>query len=351
MTPNAAQPAQPPVAAARSGRQKVSSWLSTILKILVAVLLIWWMISTGRLEPANLAGAFRHWDLLLGVAGLFYCQITITGLRWHLLLHSQDIRLPLKDTLALNMIGTLFNTVIPGAVGGDVMKGYYLSRRAPNRRTLAVTTLLVDRVLGLLALLMLPLIAAAWNRDLVMRSHPMQVLLYIAAGGVAAGFFGFLMALAVGSRVLAIIEPLAERFRPVKVFRKVLWAVVQYQHHTQVLLLCILISWVNHLLGTWAFLLCAQALTDVHFEISQFMLVVPLGLVTTAIPISPAGVGVGQAAFFTLFNLLPGLTGRLGSEACTLFQFVMVAVYLTGFIVYIFYRHESEPGTDSLPKT
>ena len=338
LSTSVAQPAVTPKAA------RLSPWLSGLAKAAVAVVLITWMVKTGRLDIKSLAGAFRHKGLLLGAAALCYGQIFVTGVRWHLLLISQGVRLKFKDTLALNMIGTLFNTVIPGAVGGDVMKGYYLSRRAPGRRTQALTTLLIDRVVGLLALLLVSILAASWNSDLVRQSHGIQVLLAIAAAGLAAGVEGFAFALVLGNRLLSIIEPLAARFRPVLIFRKVLLAIIQYQHHKGVLALSVLISLFNHGLGIGMFYLCAQALgtAPVNMNIAQFLLVVPLGLVTTAIPISPAGVGVGQAAFFTLFSLLPGYSGRLGSEACTVFQVVMIAVYLTGFIVYIFYRHESE---------
>lgn len=319
--------------------------LSTLLKIGVAVALITWMVSTGRLDPKNLASAFRRWELLLAAAALFYGQITVTGLRWYMLLRSQGIRLPLKDTMALNLIGTLFNTVIPGAVGGDVMKGYYLSRRAPAQRALAVTTLLVDRVLGLMALLIMPLIAALWNTDLVIGKPAMQAVLVIAGGGVAAGVLGFLVALILGDRILAMLDRLGERFRPAQVLRKVLWAIVQYRHHGATVVAALAISILNHLLGIYAFLLCARSISDAELNLQSFLLVVPLGLVTTAIPISPAGVGVGQAAFFTLFGLVPGLTGQLGSEACTVFQFVMVAVFLTGFVPYVFYKDDARAGT------
>ena len=138
----------------------------------------------------SLAGRFVNKGLLLGAAALCYGQIFVTGIRWHLLLISQGVRLKFKDTLALNMIGTLFNTVIPGAVGGDVMKGYYLSRRAPGRRTQALTTLLIDRVVGLLALLLVSILAASWNSDLVRQSHGIQVLLAIAAAGACRRCWG-----------------------------------------------------------------------------------------------------------------------------------------------------------------
>lgn len=326
-------------------------YLSTFLKISIAVLLIAWMINTGRLDPRNLAAAFRRKDLLMGAALLFYGQITITGIRWYLLLRSQKIRIPFRDTMALNFIGTLFNTVIPGAVGGDVMKGYYLSRRAPGQRALAVTTLFVDRILGLMALMMMPLIAVLWNFEMIAGKPALKALLGIAAGGVAAGVIGFVLALSLGTRILTITGPLAARYRPAQVLQKVLISVMQYQHHGGTIMTAIGLGLINHLMGIYAFLLCARAISDTDLDLQRFLLIVPLGLVTTAIPVSPAGVGVGQAAFFTLFALVPGLSGSLGSEACTVFQFVMVAVYLTGFVAYVFYRNEATAPDEAVTQS
>ena len=47
-----------------------------------------------------------------------------------LLLAAQEISLPFRDAFSLTMIGGLFSTVMPSTVGGDVVKGYYVARRA-----------------------------------------------------------------------------------------------------------------------------------------------------------------------------------------------------------------------------
>ncbi len=62
---------------------------------------------------------------------------------------------------------------------------------------------------------------------------------------------------------------------------------------------------------------------------------------TTALRVSPAGIGVGQAAFFTLFRMVPGATPELGSNACTVYQSVMVLVFLTGFYPYLAYKDKT----------
>src|SRR5439155_3946872 len=48
-----------------------------------------------------------------------------------------------------------YNTFLPGSTGGDVLKAYYAARLAPGHRTRAVMSVIVDRSIGLLALIIL----------------------------------------------------------------------------------------------------------------------------------------------------------------------------------------------------
>ena len=54
----------------------------------------------------------------------------------------------------------------------------------------------------------------------------------------------------------------------------------------------------------------AQAMGETTIPISAYFFLVPVGTVVQALPISPAGIGVGQAAFFFLFNHYLGAAQR-----------------------------------------
>ena len=67
-------------------------------------------------------------------------------------------------TVLLGFIGMVFNLVIPGAVGGDLIKAAYLVRMR-IRKTQAIASMVIDRILGLLGLFILAAIAGgfAWR--------------------------------------------------------------------------------------------------------------------------------------------------------------------------------------------
>ena len=79
----------------------------------------------------------------------------IGGIRWQYLLYVQDIRLPWWRVLALMIIGVFFNVVAPGGTGGDLVKTFYLMKETPGKRTLALLSVIMDRILGLLSVVIL----------------------------------------------------------------------------------------------------------------------------------------------------------------------------------------------------
>ena len=86
--------------------------------------------------------------------------------------------------------------------------------------------------------------------------------------------------------------------------------------------------WVGQMMG----------LTEI--PISTYIIVVPLGFIVTALPLAPAGIGVGQAAFLFLFNLVTGEPTPLGATAVTLFQMSVFAFGLLGALFYLRQREQ-----------
>jgi hypothetical protein len=88
----------------------------------------------------------------------------ITSYRWYVLLRAQDVRIGVARTFVLNMVGAFYNSFMPGSTGGDVVKAYYAAKHTTHR-TRAVLTVLIDRIIGLLALLVLGGAMAAFQWD------------------------------------------------------------------------------------------------------------------------------------------------------------------------------------------
>src|SRR5208337_4783864 len=91
--------------------------------------------------------------LALGVL-IFQCSLIITYVRWYLLVRVIEPRFTLRSTMLLGFIGYVFNLVIPGAVGGDLVKAAYLVRMH-IKKTQAISSMVIDRIVGLIGLFIL----------------------------------------------------------------------------------------------------------------------------------------------------------------------------------------------------
>ena len=68
-------------------------------------------------------------------------------MRWFLVVGSFKIKILFKNILSLTFIGALFNTILLGSSGGDIVKGYYLSKKEGELID-PFLTILLDLLIG-----------------------------------------------------------------------------------------------------------------------------------------------------------------------------------------------------------
>src|SRR6185295_12298739 len=102
----------------------------------------------------------KNWPLLLSALPICLFAVTITILRWNLLVRAVGLSFTVRQTLRAGFLAYLANLLPLGLVAGDSLKAVMLIHRNPTRRTEAVASVLVDRVLGLYALLLLAAVAS-----------------------------------------------------------------------------------------------------------------------------------------------------------------------------------------------
>jgi uncharacterized protein (TIRG00374 family) len=92
-----------------------------------------------------------------GLAAGFACflpVLLIVSWRWRMLLGVHGVHLRFWRIFELNMIGQFFSAFLVGTTGGDVFKIFYVARAVPQRKAAVAFTVIVDRVIGMIALLL-----------------------------------------------------------------------------------------------------------------------------------------------------------------------------------------------------
>ena len=125
------------------------------LKIGIAVVIVWYLFYSRRLTVDIFSQLLNpaHLPLLFMSGAAFIVAQMLAAYRLVLLLRMIDLRMSFPHVFKLTMLGNFFNIVIPGMVGGDIVKGAYLFNSEEDRRGRSSGIVLMDRLLGFVALL------------------------------------------------------------------------------------------------------------------------------------------------------------------------------------------------------
>lgn len=314
-----------------------------VLRTCIAAALMTYLVASGRIDLEALRRGLAAWPWLIAGAVLVLNQPFLAALRWQWLLHGQGIQLGYLPCLRLVFAGFFFNFCLPGATGGDIFRAYAVTVQS-GRTAEAVTTVVIDRLSGLAALVFLAAAALLCNIPFI-RSTPAMHRVAALMGALLCG--GVLLLMLLFSRTCYRIlrrSPLGEwRFPGRQAMGRAYRSLHTYRGSPAILFAAVGTSLCSHL-GTIAGAYCfGQAMSLTGLEFVQYLLLVPLGLCFNAIPITPGGVGQGQTAFAYLFHLaLPGVggAGALGAAVMTLLHLALFVAALAGGLIYAVGYHQ-----------
>lgn len=310
--------------------QNVKKHLATICKFGLAIGIIAWLVHTGLLDLNLLADLLKGPFLIFGLA-ICFLGIFVNNYRWYLLLRCQNFKVTVWSTLSLSFIGLFFNLAMPGGVGGDLVKGYYVVQDHSERRMASAASILVDRVIGFFSMVVMSLIALTLNFHLMDGREDLKRLAWGAF--FLFGVFAVFVAVALSNRFKNFFERIFSQLPGGSFFTRLHEVFYSYRGHLRILGVCLLLSMVSQTC-TVIFFVMVGNMMGVDIPVQAYFFVVPVGLIAMAAPIAPAGIGVGQAAFLALFNMYLGYNSTIGPTAATANQIVMLMWGLLGSIFY-----------------
>jgi len=325
--------AEGPCAAGVSRGRARRSWVATALKLGIGIGLLAYLILSGRLRLAAFRQLAIGWDVAAATA-LIVGALFLPCIRWRLLLHYQGIDVPFTSAVTMTWIGYVFGLLLPGAVSGDLVRGYYIVKDSPRARARAASTIIVDRGLGLYSLFFIGLIPA-----LVLHGRGQMT-------GLVRGMTLVTLALVVGLTAgLALLwHPASRRWSlrllPSRVGDHIRSILSDYYSRPVGLGVCFAISLGANLLNVLAFVPAALALGE-RLSVVSISLAGPLIILANSLPISPGGLGVAES---TSHALLETFGFAYGAEVMLLLRAVIVASALPGAVLYATHRGRAKQG-------
>jgi len=303
------------------------------LKILLATAVIGLLVGSGQLDFTRVAFAFRDGPAWIAMAAVcLLSTIFITSLRWQFLLKAQDLNITYWNTVRLTFVGGFFSTFMPGGTGGDIAKAYYVWDTG-EKRTAAVTTVFLDRIVGLYAMLAFASAMALLQSKILWSIPEARPLLICVPSAFIIATICICIVFTPPVRSLLTTERNGLMGRVTQACNKIYDALLMYSNCKMAIVLALALSLISHVALSLAFHAFGQIFGEPIFGITRYFLIVPLGMIANGIPILPMGVGQGEAAFSFLYKML--LSSPVGAEATVLFRCLSIFWMSIGGLFYL----------------
>jgi uncharacterized protein (TIRG00374 family) len=316
-------------------RQVSKRTLFNLFKYLLALGLLVYVVYDNW-SPASGKGLVYVWErhvnqgqpihapVLLLACALFLASLLITLVRWYVLVRAQDVPFTITAALRLGTIGYFFNTFLPGSVGGDIIKAAGLAREQ-SRRTVAVATVIMDRVIALWGLIWIVTLLGGvfWAAGMLEGPAEQPSKLIVSTTAVIVGVsvsVWLLLGLLPANRAKHFALKLARRGKvgaSAAEFGRAVW---MYRCRQSSVVLALLLALISHASFVASFYCGAHALLEAEPgnpmpSLLQHFLIVPLGMVIQTVPLFPGGAGIGELGFGGLYAWFqcPAANGVLAS--------------------------------------
>ena len=272
------------------------------------------------------------------------------SIRWWLLLRTQTIHIPFFNAIKLTFLGLFYNNIMPGSVGGDIIKAWYASKHTTQKRVETAFSVLIDRIIGLIGMLAMAIVAflahrQRWNIDLEAKTSFLS-----GSSHILFLIFGIILCISI---ILISFTPfrrratqgLANLYNRLKnIMKRIQTAFLLFIKHPIHLLSGLLITIAFQSLTILGFWILGKHL-DMEADLATFFTCFPFSWVFSALPISIAGLGITE-------GLLSELCCRLGHvhhDSALILALSQRLIWILASIpgAWFFLRGEHLPRTES----
>ena len=307
----------------------------TIVSILVPISIIAVFVGLNgkalSTVPGLIAGA--NFALVLVAFGVFYLGFPLRGYRWSLLLRGTGFRIGVKDSTEILYLSWLVNCIVPAKLG-DLYRAYLLRINSTASLSRTFGTVFIERVLDIFTIAILGIAAGYWS---FRNGLPDSIQLLFGVALVIVVLLGLaLFTLRNFGRRILVALPIPSRI--VELYDRFEHGVFGALDRRQLPVLGTLgvAIWMTEAMRLY-FVVKALGFPDVEIGISGAVFVALIGSLLTAVPLSPAGLGIVEAGIVGVLTLVYGISLPEATAIALLDRVISVfSVILFGSILYLF---------------
>ncbi len=308
--------------------------IRTLQAVFTIALLIWLFHSPEkRALMANAIGKADQTWLIIGFPVALVGEVA-NIVRWQILMRVQGMIMSWPRAIMLFFVGLFFNMFLPGYTGGDFARLYYLMREFPDKRKEAILTVVMDRLIGVAALVVTAVLTTVIRWQWLQRTPQVTVLLWV----LITMIIGFGIATA-GSFIVSgfhVLQRLPQHFP----FRDWLVETSDAYHlfarSKKSLLFAFLLSFPVLFSFYGAFYCTAKAL-GAGVSLFDMCSIMPIVTSIISLPITPSGIGFRESLLEILLHDLCNVPNQIGVLISLLGFAYFVVFGVAGGITYLFY--------------
>lgn len=307
--------------------------LKNIIRPVIAMILLAILIKTGPFKLDQIKFILTQSRILVLGFFIFALQFALVALRWKLIVNVIT-QFKFKLAFTYTLIGHFFSFFIPGGVGADVVKALELSKSNSISKSDGLSTVFADRILGLYLMVFsssvfLGLDYIQEGSDHILKYLSFSLMLWFVMttglifGPLITRFINQLLELK-NHKILMVLKKLITSFNLTFIcFRK-----------PKVAIGVLLLSLAAQGISSYFMIEVVRALDVTPPSFFVFFSLTCFGFLASAIPITPAGIGVGQAAVYFLFSTISPQLGNAAVTAISVLQLFYLFYAFIGGILF-----------------
>lgn len=310
-------------------RKKILAFARGFFSILLLFLLFWFL----RDELSEIPGLIIQtpWIIVFAASIFGLISVFLLSFRFKIILSGEDLQIPLFRAVQLTFVGYFFNNFIPTAIGGDIIKAYYVAK-SNKQKIKSYTSVMMDRLLGLYTFLLIGVFAVMAGGG---ESGGISVRPILAV----VGSFGIVFLIVIcNSRMIEPLQQFLVRVRLVnlsKAIKKSYLIVHDYRNRKLIVAGSILIS----LVAQFFYFMVVYVLFlsfGVQLDLVSVFLIMPIVTLVSMMP-SVGGLGFREGAMVLFFTPMAGAKTALAVSILFLACY-HILVSLLGGATYLYWN-------------
>ncbi len=292
--------------------------LSFILKFLVSGVLLYIFLSQVDLQSVIKLLKQTRLPIFVLAFLIYVSAFLFSTKRWSLFLPET---LKFSRLMSLYFIGSFFNTFLPGVVGGDAVKAFYIYRDMGKGGT-SIASVFMDRYMGLAALTGIATIAFIIGYSYIKATQIIWLVPLL--------LIGFL----IGSLIVWKLN-----WGRIKALGAVYAPLMEYKTKKEIIYKGLLLGFVVQVFSIITVYILSLSI-GLKVPIIYFFIFIPIISAVSAIPVSLAGLGIREAGFVILFTKV----GLASTEALSLSLLVFITMCMVNLIGGVEYLRTGKPA-------